>query len=53
MKLMFNKINYEGHWFNDDENPADYTEKVPVNTGVVFVEEVGDWVLKQKLETEQ
>jgi hypothetical protein len=50
MKLMFNKTNYEGHWFNDNENPVDYTEKVPLNTGFIFNEETNDWVLKREPE---
>jgi hypothetical protein len=52
MKLMFNKTNYEGHWFNDDETPEGFTEKVPPNAGYIFSEELDDWILKPEPEQE-
>ena len=43
MKLMFNKKTYEGHWFNDDEFPDDFTDKIPPHTGVEFDESSDGW----------
>jgi hypothetical protein len=52
MKLLFNKTEYYGHWFQDDETPDGFTEKVPPNTGYIFDEEANDWVLKPEPEPE-
>jgi hypothetical protein len=52
MKLLFNKEDYHGQWFEDDENPIGYTEKVPLSTGYFFDEDTNDWVLKP-IEDEQ
>jgi hypothetical protein len=52
MKLMFNKNDYNGHWFYDDEDTEGYTEKVPLNTGYIFDEDLNDWVLKPEPEPE-
>jgi hypothetical protein len=52
MKLMFNKTDYSGHWFYDDEDTEGYTEKVPLNTGYIFDEDLNDWVLKPEPEPE-
>jgi hypothetical protein len=46
MKLMFNKITLEGHWFEDDEMDNNYTENIPVDTNQIFDEEQNDWILK-------
>jgi hypothetical protein len=46
MKLMFNKIDFNGHWFDDDEYPENFTGKVPPDTGHVFDEEADDWIPK-------
>jgi O-acetylhomoserine/O-acetylserine sulfhydrylase-like pyridoxal-dependent enzyme len=48
MKLLFNKIEYYGQWFQDDEFPENFTEKVPPNTRYVFDEEIGDWIEKEE-----
>jgi hypothetical protein len=53
MKLLFNKTEYYGHWFEDEETPEGFTEKIPPHTGVVFDEEQNDWVLKPSTESEQ
>jgi hypothetical protein len=53
MKLMFNKTEYYGHWFKDDENTEGFTEKIPLNTGYIFDEELNDWILKPVSEIEQ
>jgi hypothetical protein len=45
MKLLFNKTEYFGQWFDDDETPEGFTEKVPPHTGVIFDEDSGEWVL--------
>lgn len=44
---MFNKQTYEGHWFNDDETNADYTEKTPPSTAYVWDEIKNEWVLQE------
>jgi hypothetical protein len=46
MKLLFSKEDFHGQWFQDDESPEGFTEKVPPHTGVLFDETLGDWVLK-------
>jgi hypothetical protein len=46
MKLLFHKTEYYGHWFEDEENPENFTEKIPPHTGVVFDEELNDWIPK-------
>jgi hypothetical protein len=46
MKLLFNKTDYYGHWFQDDETPEGFTEKVPPDTGYVFDDDAGEWVPK-------
>jgi uncharacterized protein with LGFP repeats len=46
MKLLFNKTEYYGQWFQDDEFPENFTEKVPPNTEYIFDEELDDWVEK-------
>jgi hypothetical protein len=43
MKLLFHKTEYYGHWFKDDENPENFTEKIPPDTGHIFDEEVNEW----------
>ena len=48
MKLLFNKKTFESHWFEDDDNPGDYTDKIPPNTGYIFDKETDDWILKLK-----
>jgi hypothetical protein len=52
MKLMFNKTDYNGHWFEDGENPDGFTEKVPPNTGYMFDDDVDEWVPKPIPEAE-
>jgi hypothetical protein len=52
MKLLFSKTDFHGQWFNDDENPDGYTEKIPQNTGYFFDEELNDWILKPEPEQE-
>jgi hypothetical protein len=44
MKLLFHKTEYYGHWFQDDENPENFTEKIPPDTRYIFDEEVNEWV---------
>jgi hypothetical protein len=44
MKLLFNKTGYFGQFFDDDETPEGFTEKVPPHTGVIFDEDLGEWV---------
>jgi hypothetical protein len=46
MKLMFHKTNYDGHWFDDNEDTDGFTDKVPPNTGYIFNEEQNEWVLR-------
>jgi hypothetical protein len=53
MKLLFHKTEYHGHWFDDDENPEGFTEKVPPNTEYDFNEESNDLVLKPEPEIEK
>jgi hypothetical protein len=48
MKLLFNKKDFQGHWFYDNEDTNGFTEKIPPNTGYIFNEELDDWVLKQE-----
>jgi hypothetical protein len=50
MKLMFNKTEYFGQWFEDDEYPETFTDKVPQNTGYLFDDELNDWVPKPEPE---
>ena len=45
MKLMFNKINLCGQWFNENEEVAGFTEKVPPDTAHIWNEETNEWVL--------
>jgi hypothetical protein len=52
MKLLFNKLEYYGEWFMDDEVPDNFTYKVPPNTGYVFDEALDDWVPKPEPEIE-
>jgi hypothetical protein len=53
MKLLFNKIDFYGHWFEDDEYPDEFTEKIPQDTGYVFDEELNDWVPKPRETTNE
>jgi hypothetical protein len=53
MKLLFHKIDYWGQWFDDNENPEEFTEKVPPNTGYMFDEDSNDWILKPEPEIEE
>jgi hypothetical protein len=53
MKLLFNKTEYYGKWFDDGENPVEFTEKVPLNTGYIFNEELNDWVRKPPKSNEE
>jgi hypothetical protein len=54
MKLMFHKTELYGHWFDDDILDEDFTEKIPLNTGYIFDEELNEWVLIPLIEeTEQ
>jgi hypothetical protein len=46
MKLLFNKTDYYGQWFNDDETPEGFTEKVPPGTGYDFDDDADEWVPK-------
>jgi len=47
MKLLFNKQNFEGHWFYDDEEiNKEWTEKVPQHTNQIFDKELNEWVEK-------
>lgn len=52
MKLLFNKTDYHGQWFKDDEAPENFTSKVPLNTGYIFDENLNDWILKPVIEPE-
>jgi hypothetical protein len=52
MKLLFNKTGYFGQWFDDDETPKGFTEKVPPHTGVIFDEDLGEWVPRPEPEPE-
>ena len=45
MKLMFHKQELYGQWFHDNEEPEDFSEKAPPNTGVEWDEELNEWVL--------
>ena len=45
MKLVFNKKDFCGFWKEDDFEDDDFTEKVPPDTGHVFSEDLGEWVL--------
>jgi hypothetical protein len=47
MKLMFNKNNFEGRWFEDEDYPDNWTEKVPPNTGYIFDDKKNEWVEKE------
>ena len=47
MKLMFHKTELYGQWFQDDDTPENFTEKVPQHTGQIWNEESNQWVLKQ------
>jgi hypothetical protein len=47
MKLMFNKENFEGQWFNDNDYPDGWTEKIPPNTSYEFNDELDEWVEKK------
>jgi hypothetical protein len=53
MKLFFHKTEYYGHWFDDDENPDEFTEKVPLNTGYIFDENLNDWILQPIVKNEE
>jgi hypothetical protein len=48
MRFLFHKTELYGHWFDDNEKPEEFTEKIPKNTGYVFDEELDDWVLKER-----
>jgi hypothetical protein len=50
MKLLFNKKNFEGHWFEDTEDTEGWTEKVPPNGGYTFNDELNEWVPKTREE---
>jgi len=51
MKLMFNKKDFHGKWFSEDENfkedESDYTEKAPPDTFYEWNEDQNDWVKKE------
>jgi hypothetical protein len=53
MKLLFNKLEYYGQWFHDDENPDSFTEKVPANTGYVFDDGKNGWIPKPEPEIKE
>ena len=44
MKLLFNKNDFHGEWFQDDYEDNNYTEKVPQSTGYYFDEESNNWL---------
>jgi hypothetical protein len=46
MKLLFNKQELFGQWFQDDEFPDGFTEKIPQDTGYEWSETDNDWILK-------
>jgi hypothetical protein len=48
MRFLFHKTELYGHWFEDDEKPEEFTEKIPPHTGVIFNEELSDWVPKPR-----
>ena len=50
MKLMFHKENFNGKWFDDDEFDEAYTEKVPPHAGVVFDENIDEWILNEQIQ---
>jgi hypothetical protein len=52
MKLLFNKTDYHGQWFTDNENPDGFTEKIPPDTGYIFDETANDWTPKPEPENE-
>ena len=45
MKLLFNKIDFNGQWFHDNEYPKEFTDKVPPDTGYIFNDELDMWEL--------
>jgi len=47
MKLMFNKTDFEGHWFQDGEDTTGYTEKVPPDAGHVWDETQQEWIIPE------
>ena len=47
MKLMFNIITFEGHWFDDGEDTTGYTDKIPPDTAHIWNEELGEWVFSE------
>ena len=52
MKLLFNKKDFHGQWFNDEDFDSSFTEKVPEHTGQEFNEELNEWVLKPEFNPE-
>jgi hypothetical protein len=46
MKLLFNKKELYGHWFNEENETinSDWTEKIPPNTGYIFNDNLNEWV---------
>jgi hypothetical protein len=53
MRFLFHKTELYGHWFDDDEAPEEFTEKVPPHTKVIFDEELNEWVEKPEPESEE
>jgi hypothetical protein len=53
MKLLFSKTDYHGQWFDDDETPEGFTEKVPPGTGYDFDDDADEWVPKPEPEPER
>ena len=45
IKLLFNKIGFNGQWFYNNEYPKGFMEKVPPDTGYVFNDELDMWEL--------
>jgi len=43
MKQLFNKKEYYGKWFDDEEENDEFTEKIPQHTGQIWSEEINDW----------
>jgi hypothetical protein len=53
MKLLFNKTEYYGHWFDDNGDTGGFTEKAPPNTRYIFNEEINDWILNSEPEIKE
>jgi len=45
MKLLFNKQTFDGRWFQDNDETDGYTEKVPPDTGHIWDDGKGEWIL--------